>query len=427
MNFESKLKELNVQAFYKETDKNGNTVEYQKISEAGSGIYMLTKFDDRPIKNTIKQELSKFLEVPKTLEAIKKVRTKFRSAYKAPVETPSPAAPEAPAAPAPAAAAPAAPAAPAAAPAAPAAPAAAPAAPAATTAAATDGISALFGALISQHINSVEAQQSILNVVNQRLSEVIDHQTPRPIEIIRPEQEPQKIGRQHKQFEQVLKTLAARVHTLLVGAPATFKTSTAIKCAEALNLDFYSISCSDDMTEEKLLGYSNVNGDYIETQFYKAFKNGGVFLFDEIDNANPNILAAINQAISVDVANFGAQQVKKHDDFIVIAAANTHGSGATADFVGRNQLDAATLDRFATINFDIDEDFEYYLSHNKTWCKSVQQYRANAAKNGVKTFITPRATFSGEKLLAAGLELATVENMLIFNGLSVDAINLIKG
>ena len=96
MNFESKLKELNVQAFYKETDKNGNTVEYQKISEAGSGIYMLTKFDDRPIKNTIKQELSKFLEVPKTIEAIKKVRTKFRSAYKAPVETPSPAAPEAP-------------------------------------------------------------------------------------------------------------------------------------------------------------------------------------------------------------------------------------------------------------------------------------------------------------------------------------------
>ena len=225
----------------------------------------------------------------------------------------------------------------------------------------------------------------------------------------------------------MLKTLAARVHTLLVGAPATFKTSTAIKCAEALNLDFYSISCSDDMTEEKLLGYQNVNGDYIETQFYKAFKNGGVFLFDEIDNANPNILAAINQAISVDVANFGAQQVKKHDDFIVIAAANTHGSGATAEFVGRNQLDAATLDRFATINFNIDEDFEYYLSHNKTWCKSVQQYRANAAKNGVKTFITPRATFSGEKLLAAGIELETVENMLIFNGLSVDAINLIKG
>ncbi len=425
MNFENKLKELSAQAFYTETDKNGNAVQYQKISDAGSGIYMVTQYDDKNFDAVQKQTLIKFLEEAKTLEAIKKVRTKFRAAYKAAaaVAAPAPeAAPETTPEATPAAATPEAPEA-----AAPAAPAPAPAAPAATAAAATDGISALFGALISQHINSAEAQQSILNVVNQRLSEVIDHQTPRPIEIIRPEQEPQKIGRQHKQFEQVLKTLAARVHTLLVGAPATFKTSTAIKCAEALNLDFYSISCSDDMTEEKLLGYQNVNGDYIETQFYKAFKNGGVFLFDEIDNANPNILAAINQAISVNVANFGAQQVKKHDDFIVIAAANTHGSGATAAFVGRNQLDEATLDRFTVTDFELDEDFEYYLSHNKTWCKSVQQYRANAAKNGVKTFITPRATFNGEKLLAAGLDLATVENMVIFKGLSVDAINLIKG
>ena len=36
----------------------------------------------------------------------------------------------------------------------------------------------------------------------------------------------------------------------------------------------------------------------------------------------------------------------KHEDFVAIGAANTFGAGADAQYVGRNALDAATLDRF---------------------------------------------------------------------------------
>ncbi|MCH7728630.1 MAG: hypothetical protein IH991_19420, partial [Planctomycetes bacterium] len=52
--------------------------------------------------------------------------------------------------------------------------------------------------------------------------------------------------------------------------------------------------------------------------------------------------------------------VDRHADFVCAAAANTFGTGADRQYVGRNQLDAATLDRFAAcrLAFDYDVDLE---------------------------------------------------------------------
>ena len=62
MKFDDKLTELQVQAFYTETDANGNAVQYQKISDAGNGIYMVTQYDDATLDAAQKQTLIKFLE-----------------------------------------------------------------------------------------------------------------------------------------------------------------------------------------------------------------------------------------------------------------------------------------------------------------------------------------------------------------------------
>ena len=44
----------------------------------------------------------------------------------------------------------------------------------------------------------------------------------------------------------------------------------------------------------------------------------------------------------------------------------------------------------------------------------------------VRTIISPRATFNGEKLLASGLTQKQVEEMVIYKGLNTDERNLIK-
>ena len=45
-----------------------------------------------------------------------------------------------------------------------------------------------------------------------------------------------------------------------------------------------------------------------------------------------------------------------------IAAGNTTGAGADMKFVGRNQLDGATLDRFVFVFWEYDEDFEVHVA-----------------------------------------------------------------
>src|SRR6185437_6887535 len=53
--------------------------------------------------------------------------------------------------------------------------------------------------------------------------------------------------------------------------------------------------------------------------------------------------------------------VKRHDDFRCVASANTYGSGPDRQFVGRQAIDAATLDRFEMVDVQVDQALEEAL------------------------------------------------------------------
>ena len=74
----------------------------------------------------------------------------------------------------------------------------------------------------------------------------------------------------------------------------------------------------------------------------------------------------------------------RHPDFICIAAANTWGLGATNDYVGILKLDAAFLDRFVQIFWDVDEGLEMVTVGDTEWTKVVQGYRARIKAKGIK-------------------------------------------
>lgn len=287
----------------------------------------------------------------------------------------------------------------------------------------------LDGLILNEVVRAISSEQSanvMTQVIEDKLREwgAVPHQV--TIKVIQPDNSAVEIDGQHKKFPLLLKSLMVRVNTAIVGSPGSGKTTCVYKIGEALKLPVYSKSLSSQTAVYEFFGHRTADGTYISTDYRKAFEHGGIFLIDEFDNGNANVLAALNQSIENEYCNFPDGEVKKHQDFVAVAAGNTYGNGATMDFVGRNKIDKATLDRFSFMAFDIDEDFEMRIAVNKDWCKKVQAYRKRVAEKRIEAIVSPRATFNGEKLLKAGIPEQEVIEMVIFKGMNEDERNLLK-
>lgn len=173
-------------------------------------------------------------------------------------------------------------------------------------------------------------------------------------------------------FKTVLQLAQQRKNILLVGPAGSGKTYMARLLSEALEMEYSAQSCTSGMSESQLAGWLLPVGDngkftYVSSEFVRIYEEGGIFLLDEIDAADPNVLVFINQALANGEfflpQRLGKTKVVRHPDAIILAAANTYGNGADMVYVGRNQLDAATLDRFkiGTVAMDYDEEVERAL------------------------------------------------------------------
>lgn len=230
--------------------------------------------------------------------------------------------------------------------------------------------------------------------------------------------ETKDIGVAHCQFERVLTCVANRVNVYMCGTAGSGKTYLAEQVAEALDLPFYAISVGLQTSKSDLIGYNSANGEYVSTLLRQAYEFGGVFLIDEIDAGNPNVLTVINAMTANSVASFPDRMVKKHDDFVLLASANTYGRGADRQYVGRNPIDGATLDRFFVIDIDIDETLEMRLAPDKDWCKRVQAIRSAIHDLKEKVICSPRASITGGKMALAGVSYDDLEDAFIFRGIN---------
>lgn len=279
---------------------------------------------------------------------------------------------------------------------------------------------------VARALSSETSKQEIDGLIKTLIKEngVIPFRT--IIEVRKQDGTKKDAGLQHFEFERILKTIHARVPIALVGPAGSGKTTMVYNVAKSIGMPFASQSVSAQSTTFDFFGYKNAKGEYVSTLFREKYEKGGIFLLDEFDAGNPNVLAALNQATANVVAPFPDKMVEKHKDFIIVMAGNTYGSGGTIDYVGRNKIDAATLDRFAFIYIAYDENLETTVSVNKDWCKRVQSFRRLVEKKKVRAIISPRATFNGERLLASGISQKQVEEMVIYKGMNTDERNLIR-
>lgn len=197
-------------------------------------------------------------------------------------------------------------------------------------------------------------------------------------------------GAVHEKFETCLNIVAKKVPLFISGPAGSGKNVLCKQIADALGLDFYF---SNALTQEyKLTGFIDANGKYHETQFYKAFVNGGLFMLDEIDASIPEVLVSLNAALANGYFDFPTGRVDAHEKFRAIAAGNTYGTGADIEYTGRYQLDAASLDRFAVIEIGYDESVELAISSNDhELCEFIHKFRDGVKKCGIKFVVSYRA------------------------------------
>lgn len=233
----------------------------------------------------------------------------------------------------------------------------------------------------------------------------------------------QLTGLFHNKFEDILKIVNKGVPVMLTGPAGAGKNHTLEQVAEALCLDFYF---SNAITQEfKLTGFIDANGVYQETQFYKAFKNGGLFFLDEIDASCPDSLIILNSAIANGYFDFPNGRVNAHENFRVVCAGNTYGTGADMVYVGRNVLDGATLDRFAVIDFDYDEEVERQLAYDEELYHFVSALRKAIKDSSLRYIVSMRATINSTKLLEIGMTKKEVLKSVIIKNMQIDDINTI--
>lgn len=255
-----------------------------------------------------------------------------------------------------------------------------------------------------QGVDAEEVGKMVTQQVNEAITSAIDSgkltvrfafTTPKGREVELPDGEAL-----HAAFPEVSKLVSMNLPVILKGPAGTGKSFLCEQVAKALDLRFASMSLSGGTMEHHFLGSRLPDADgafrHRTTPFLDCFENGGVVLLDEVDACDENVLLAINNGIANGTLPVPGRDDKpfatKHPDFRLIAAANTFGTGPSAIYVGRNQLDAAFLDRFEFIEVDYDRKLEQSLTGD---CRELRErwwsIRDKANKAGLRRVVSTRS------------------------------------
>ena len=217
----------------------------------------------------------------------------------------------------------------------------------------------------------------------------------------------------HKNQDKLINHLNLGNQVYIVGPTGSGKSQGVKLAADKLGKKFYKKLVGNQTTETSILGYMDASGRYVEGIAYKPFVEGGILLIDEVDNGNPNTNLVINGLSDRSIA-FPCGMREAHKDFILIATANTIGTGATINYCGRNRLDASLLNRFIFLNWPYDEELEAkltieaYTSYGGTsvemvnsMLKDILKIRESINELNLNHIVSPRTSMQAAKMLAS--------------------------
>ena len=229
----------------------------------------------------------------------------------------------------------------------------------------------------------------------------------------------------HEAFDAVAHFVSNNIPVYLYGPTGSGKNHLCAQVADALGLEFhYANSVTDEF---KITGFVDAYGNYQETEFFRAFTQGGVFFLDEIDASAPEVLVCLNAAIENRYFAFPTGVRRAHKDFRVIAAGNTIGAGANSEYTGRTRLDEASLNRFALVPVDYDRQIDLLCAGgDHELVRFARQYRQAIRMCGVRSACSYR-NLRMIKVAAATMPLDKAIMCCLARGLNEDDRNHVAG
>jgi cobaltochelatase CobS len=93
------------------------------------------------------------------------------------------------------------------------------------------------------------------------------------------------------------------------------------------------------------------------------------------------------------------EEIPRSPNFILLAGANTYGTGASRIYNGRNQLDGAFLNRWLTASIDYDTELERTLCACLEIADRIQKARAVIRTRNLRRWLTTRDILKADALV----------------------------
>ena len=171
----------------------------------------------------------------------------------------------------------------------------------------------------------------------------------------------------HRMLRKVwLVAAKAKQNVLLVGPAGSGKTTIAMQLSQLLGVHFSSLSCSQGMSESNLSGMllpvkAGGTFDYVESQMVKCLGMPSVYLLDDMDRGDANVMVMLHQLLANGSITIPQKLVDptvfKHSECLFIAGANKVGAMGSSIYSEAGDLDGATIDRFYLIEIKYDVNY----------------------------------------------------------------------
>jgi MoxR-like ATPase len=181
------------------------------------------------------------------------------------------------------------------------------------------------------------------------------------------EQIARRIVGQREIVDNLVATILAGGHALLVGVPGLAKTLLVQTVAQALDLQFSRVQFTPDLMPSDITGTELLEEDHATGRRFFKFVHGPVFgnvvLADEINRAPPKTQAALLQAMQEHAVTAAGKTHRLPEPFIVLATQNP------IEQEGTYPLPEAQLDRFMvqlTVGYPTREEEERIVAETTT-------------------------------------------------------------
>lgn len=181
--------------------------------------------------------------------------------------------------------------------------------------------------------------------------------------------------------------------TIAIRGPAgNGKSTGAVYVLEQKGYKVYHMDCTDSTTVDQLIGgvtpipdgKGGISMEFKDGLFAQAFKDPkAAVVLDEFDSLDPRVALCLQSALHRNSGGNGKRKVSASDapnghfislgDCPIVVTMNTFGNGATREYVGRNAMDAASMDRFDSI-LDTSYEAEKEIIGSKFGQEKAEKY-----------------------------------------------------